>query len=169
VKLPGQRRYANGEVFPYKGRSLVLKTEELDLLRGKKPKVQIADGGYLLVSAPVEEIRKFLLFWYTDETEKIVRTLLPEWSKRLSVRPRLVEVKYAKTRWGSCSINGRIFFNSRLAMLSDDVAEYVVVHELCHLKQMNHSPAFWDEVKSALPGAMALRRSLREQEQNTAL
>jgi predicted metal-dependent hydrolase len=49
-------------------------------------------------------------------------------------------------------------------MLTDDVAEYVVVHELCHLKQMNHNREFWNEVNQALPGAMTLRRSLREQE-----
>jgi predicted metal-dependent hydrolase len=54
-------------------------------------------------------------------------------------------------------------------MLSRDVAEYVVVHELCHLKQMNHGREFWDEVKKAMPPAMSLRRSLRAQEREAVL
>jgi predicted metal-dependent hydrolase len=169
LKLSEQKLHANGEIFRYRGHPFVLKTEEGYLPPGETARVRMSDDGQLVVNASSEEIRKFLLFWYTAETEKIVRLLLPGWSKKLAVRPRLVEVKYAKTRWGSCSVSGRIFFNSRLAMLSDDVAEYVVVHELCHLKQMNHSPAFWYEVMSALPGARALRRSLREQERNTTL
>jgi predicted metal-dependent hydrolase len=121
------------------------------------------------VSAPPEGRRKTLLWWYTAETEKIARDLIPAWSKKLGVRPRAVEVKYAKTRWGSCSSSGRVFLNSRLAMLPDRVAEYIVVHELCHLKHMNHGPGFWAEVRSALPGCEALRRSLRRHERDAVI
>jgi predicted metal-dependent hydrolase len=54
-------------------------------------------------------------------------------------------------------------------MLSCDVAQYIVVHELCHLKQMNHGPGFWDEVRSVLPDVRSLRRSLRAQEHDARL
>jgi predicted metal-dependent hydrolase len=54
-------------------------------------------------------------------------------------------------------------------MLSRDAAQYIVVHELCHLKQMNHGPLFWNEVRSALPDAASLRRSLRRQERDARL
>jgi predicted metal-dependent hydrolase len=56
-----------------------------------------------------------------------------------------------------------------MSMLTQDIAQYIVVHELCHLKQMNHGPLFWNEVRSALPDAMTLRRSLREQERDARL
>jgi predicted metal-dependent hydrolase len=74
-----------------------------------------------------------------------------------------------RTRWGSCSSNGRISLNLRLPMLSPDVAEYIVVHELCHMKQMNHSALFWNEVRAALPEAMALRKKLRAEEREAVL
>ena len=127
------------------------------------------DGRISVRAGNPERARQLLVFWYTGETEKIARELVPVWSKKLNVRPRAVVVKYARTRCGSCSSNGRVFLNSRLAMLSDGVAEYVVVHELCHLKHMNHGKYFWDEVKRALPSAMPLRRSLREQEREAVL
>ncbi|MCL2684508.1 MAG: M48 family metallopeptidase [Synergistaceae bacterium] len=166
-KIIPERQYANGEKFPYGGRSL-----ELALVnKTPVPAAKVtADGGRLLVYAEEpERARQLILYWYTAETESIARLLVPAWSKKLAVRPRAVAVKYARTRWGSCSASGKIFLNSRLAMLSGDVGEYVVVHELCHLKQMNHKREFWDEVKSALPPAMELRRSLREQERVAVL
>jgi len=146
------------------GEPLSLQTEEY--LSGDRVTLML---GSLVVRAAPEEIGKYILYWYTAETERITRELLPAWSKKLRVRPRAVAVNYAKTRWGSCSSKGRIFLNSRLAMLTPDVAEYVIVHELCHLKQMNHSKKFWGEVTSALPDAQARRRSLREQEKKAAL
>ena len=166
-QAPIQRRYVNGEIFPYRGKSLELALVNEASAPG--PKVT-SDGGRLLVcAAEPERVRQLILFWYTAETESIARSLVPEWSKKLAVRPRAVTVKYALSRWGSCSVAGKIFLNARLAMLSEDVGEYLVVHELCHLKQMNHKPEFWDEVTRALPPAMALRRSLREQERAAVL
>jgi predicted metal-dependent hydrolase len=159
------RIYADGEKFPYRGTSMSLRVENATEISAEKPRVAVREDACIVVRAPDADcVKKFILYWYTSETEKIARELVPAWSKRLSVRPRMVEVKYAKTRWGSCSIRGRIFLNSRLAMLSDEVAEYIVVHELCHMKQMNHGKEFWNEVRAALPSAMALRRSLRVQE-----
>jgi predicted metal-dependent hydrolase len=161
------RAYSDGEIFKYHGRPLILRSSrDGDDLANSAA----ALGDHLVVrTADPNERKTILLRWYTAETELIVRSLVPKWSKKLSVRPRCAVVKYASTRWGSCSQSGRIFLNSRLAMLSPGAAEYIVVHELCHLKHMHHGPAFWDEVKRALPSARELRRSLREQEKYTVL
>jgi predicted metal-dependent hydrolase len=107
--------------------------------------------------------------WYAAETEKTARSLVPAWSKKLNVRPRAITVKYMRTRWGSCSSKGRISLNLRLSMLSPDVAEYIIVHELCHMKQMNHSVLFWNEMRAALPDALALRKKLRAEEREAVL
>jgi predicted metal-dependent hydrolase len=161
------RSYTDGEIFTYRGRRLPLRVA---VPEGSRPGAALSeDGAELLLRAGPEERRKYLLFFYTARTEETVRALLPAWSKKIGVRPRSAAVKFAKTRWGSCSAAGRLFFNSRLAMLSGEVAEYVVVHELCHLKQMNHSAAFWDCVRSALPCCMALRRKLRLEEREAVL
>jgi len=169
-KARAPRNYAEGEIFHYRGNPLALEIMPAAEPPDANERVGVSEGGHLVVRAiDAENAKKFILYWYTAKTEDMARALVPEWSKKLRVRPRVVHVRYAKTRWGSCSSAGRIFLNTRLAMLSDDVAEYVVVHELCHLKQMNHGKEFWDEVKKAIPSALALRRSLRAQEYDAVL
>ncbi len=159
-----KRSCREGETFPYLGRPLLLKYDGTDKVRFSD------DGAYLLFPANrAHEGHTVLLHWYTARTEEIVRHLLPLWSKKLSLRPRSAGVRYAKTRWGSCNARGDLSFNSRIAMLSPHVAEYIVVHELCHLKQMNHSKAFWNEVAAALPDWSALRRKLRQEERAAVL
>lgn len=127
------------------------------------------DGRVIVSSAGGEDLRKRLLWWLTSETESVLRELVPKWTKTLALRPHSVTVRLAKTRWGSCTSRGDLYFNSRVAMLSPDVAQYLVVHELCHLKRMDHSAAFWAEVEAALPGARALRAKLRQEEPHTVI
>lgn len=130
----------------------------------------VFDGDEIVAPRGTDDQTRMRLLWFVAaRTEEIVRRLVPEWSRRLAVRPRSAAVKYVRSRWGSCTARGDLAFSSRLSMLSPDVAEYVVVHELCHLKRMDHSPSFWAEVEAALPGAMAIRRRLRKEEPRCAI
>ena len=73
-----------------------------------------------------------------------------------------ITIRNQKTRWGSCSSKGGLNFNCLLMLTPPEVVDYVVVHELCHRKEMNHSKAFWDEVEKALPDYKSAKRWLRE-------
>jgi predicted metal-dependent hydrolase len=75
---------------------------------------------------------------------------------------RRVSIRNQSTRWGSCSTAKTLSFNVRLALIDPRLAEYVVVHELCHLQQMNHGPAFWALVKKTIPDYQARRRELKK-------
>lgn len=74
--------------------------------------------------------------------------------KRVSIRDQ-------RTMWGSCSAEGNLNFNYKIALLPPELADYVIVHELCHLKEMNHSKAFWDLVAETIPDHHARRKALK--------
>ena len=73
-----------------------------------------------------------------------------------------ISIRSQKTRWGSCSTAGNLNFNCLLLLAPPEVLDYVVVHELCHRKEMNHSPRFWAEVGRVLPDYKASKKWLRE-------
>jgi predicted metal-dependent hydrolase len=73
-----------------------------------------------------------------------------------------ITIRAQKSRWGSCSGKGNLNFNCLLMLCPDDVRDYVVVHELCHRKELNHSPRFWVEVEKVLPGYKVQRKWLKD-------
>ena len=72
-----------------------------------------------------------------------------------------ISIKNQKSRWGSCSKKGNLNFNYKIIFLPKEVADYIVVHELCHLGQFNHSPAFWQLVAQTLPQYQELKKKLK--------
>ncbi len=75
-----------------------------------------------------------------------------------------ITIRMQKSRWGSCSGKGNLNFNCFLMRTPDEIIDYVVVHELCHLKEMNHSPRFWAEVEKVLPDYKERRKWLKDHE-----
>ena len=88
---------------------------------------------------------------------------LLELAARHDVRVSRVSIRNQRWRWGSCSPSGHICLNWRLLLMPDWVRDYVLIHELMHLKRMDHSPAFWKLVATACPAHQAARRYLRQQ------
>lgn len=80
----------------------------------------------------------------------------------LNLKYNVVAIRDQKTRWGSCSRAGNLNFNFRLVFINPELLDYVVVHELCHLKELNHSPQFWQLVQSVLPDYRERRRDLKK-------
>ena len=86
---------------------------------------------------------------------------LSYWAPRIGVEPGKLSIRCQHTRWGSCAAGSRtISLNCQLMRVSEDLRDYVVVHELCHLLQPNHSPAFWALVERQLPDYRARRKAL---------
>ena len=102
----------------------------------------------------------------TAELKKKAKRILPErvayWAPLIGVRPGRIAVRCQKTRWGSCSTKGNLNFNCLLMLAPDGVIDYIVVHELCHLKHMNHSKRFYAEIEKVLPDYRQRRQWLKE-------
>jgi predicted metal-dependent hydrolase len=79
----------------------------------------------------------------------------------MGVAPRMLKLSAAKTQWGSCTTRGTVRLNEQLIRLPLRLVDYVVVHELAHLREMNHSAAFWEVVKGTCPNYAKLRRELK--------
>ncbi|MDY5956330.1 MAG: M48 family metallopeptidase, partial [Frisingicoccus sp.] len=86
-----------------------------------------------------------------DEAVEYIPKRVEHFAKIIGVDYGRITIRNQKTRWGSCSSKGNLNFNCLLMLTPPEVIDYVVVHELCHRKEMNHSKAFWSEVEKVIP------------------
>ena len=108
------------------------------------------------------ELRSLIERWYRREAATYLASRVEHYAPRLGVQPSRVTVRGQRSRWGSCSGKGTVSLNWRLMMVPSALADYVVVHELCHLRHMNHSPHFWAMVSGVVPDYRQRRRCLNE-------
>lgn len=125
---------------------------------------QFGPAGTLYVRVrPGDDANTLLEAALRDKARAVFNERLAIHAPRLGVAPPPLRLSSARTRWGSCSHHGGIALNWRLVLMPLPVVDYVVCHELAHLKEMNHSPRFWSVVEQLCPDWQALRRELRQQ------
>lgn len=152
----------NQDELPYLGerRSLTVIREDR-----KRTRVVSAMGRivlYVPYEADYEYKRKQLEKWYRKEAAEVLCEKAAEFAGYLSVSFKELHIKDQKSRWGSCSSRGSLNFNWRILMAPEPVCDYVVIHELCHLRHMNHSADFWQLVAAFCPDYKQYRKWLRE-------
>ncbi|MFG6465084.1 M48 family metallopeptidase [Roseateles sp. BYS87W] len=113
--------------------------------------------------ASAEQIRDLTQAWLQARAREDFLPRCRHFADRLGVTMTSLRLSSAQTRWGSASANGSIRLNWRLIHFAPAIIDYVVAHELAHLREMNHSPAFWDTVRSVLPDFERSRDALREE------
>ena len=107
------------------------------------------------------EIHHAIEGFYKQKAIEKIMPLTQKWAKIMAVEPRHISFRYAKKRWGSCSSTQRISFNYHLIKLSSSLIEYVVIHELAHILQPNHSKDFWAVVYHHLPDYKSREEKIR--------
>lgn len=98
-----------------------------------------------------KEMALQLRIWMIEKGSEIIKKRTAEYSVILGVKYNNIRIKDTKTRWGSCSSKRNLNFNYRILMAPEKVMDYIIVHELCHLKHMNHGKQFWETVALYMP------------------
>ncbi|QBY03793.1 M48 family peptidase [Thalassotalea sp. HSM 43] len=146
-----ERQYQHDEVFYYLG-----KPYRLSVVVASKNSVSI-EAEHIVVAVKVANddpalianaVKKQLHAWYKQQAMSILLARSEQWQQDTKLKAKCSTVRYFKSRWGSCDSKGHVKLNWLLVMAPDWVIDYVIIHELCHLKHMNHSAEFWALVSS---------------------
>ena len=97
-------------------------------------------------------VRQHLEYWYLSHALDRLTEKSHRFAEILGVKPKSIKVRDYKARWGSCSASGDVSYNWKIIMAPHHIVDYVVVHELCHMLQHNHSPRYWQHVEKIIPG-----------------
>jgi predicted metal-dependent hydrolase len=151
-----KKQFADGEKFLFLGNEYTLR-----IVQPQRPALKF-NGGFTLGRTVQKRGETVFTRWYKDQALRLFSERVEFYAALHGFEPKQVKVNSAKTRWGSCSANGTINFTWRLVMAPLEVVDYVVLHELAHLKIKNHSPRFWKLVESLCPEFKRHRKWLRE-------
>ncbi|MBC7457985.1 MAG: M48 family metallopeptidase [Bdellovibrionaceae bacterium] len=145
--------FKEGELFPFLGE---MKYFTFVPYKNKKIKLQIEDGFiscYHPAGTPSdkEKIRQCLIQLYKRNASVYLIERCKVLSKEMKLAPNQIKIQTANTRWGSCNSHGTVNLNWKLMLFSPSLIDYVIIHELCHLKHLDHSENFWSLVKNFYP------------------
>jgi predicted metal-dependent hydrolase len=158
-RKPRARLWQDGELVDYLGRQLrlALRAEHYSL-------VQLQDGGVLALSLPephtADTVRAALVKWYRRHALAYFGTRVAYYSGQLAIEAPRVLISNARTLWGSCNAKREVRLSWRLMQAAPHIVDYVVAHELAHLRQMNHSARFWRVVERLCPDYASARAEL---------
>ena len=155
------RSYQSGEEFAYLGQPM-----RLELFcdpQQTKTKVRLREGT-IQISGPdcsPPTVQAALETWYRWAAGRYIQARVGHYQTPVGRPPGRITIREQKTRWGSCSARGNLNFNWRIMMAPPEIIDYLVVHELCHLVHLDHSPQFWKLVGSIIPDYKARQNWLR--------
>jgi len=98
---------------------------------------------------------------YKEKARRFINERIDYYNQIYNFKINRISVRNQRTRWGSCSKKGNLNFNYRILLLPQYLADYIIVHELCHLKEMNHSFRFWNLVAHVFPNHLEIRKEFR--------
>jgi predicted metal-dependent hydrolase len=156
----------DGGSLPFLGRHLTIRLDAED--GAARAAIACASESELRLAldpaSGEDQVRAAVQEWMKGEARRILGERIELLAQRGGVRPLGWRLSSARTRWGSCNEDGRIWLNWRLLFYPIEVIDYVVAHELAHLAELNHGPRFWQEVARLLPDFEAARARIKDEE-----
>jgi len=141
-----EREWVNGQSYLYLGRNYRLK-----ILKESDTFLSLKNGFFNLEKSQIHNANKLFVEFYKEKgLPKIIERVI-YYKKRMGLDPRKIRIMDLKNRWASCSVSGNINFHWKCIMAPLTVIDYIVVHELAHLKYKNHTSAFWNEIDKVIP------------------
>jgi predicted metal-dependent hydrolase len=155
----GEKAFLPGEKFLYLGEWYPLEIHESN---HKELPLRLSFGVFVLSKDHMEEVRDLFVQWYKKEAKEKIVERIDYYSHRLHLFPKGIKITNAKSRWGSCSRDNRLSFSWRIIMASLAIIDYILIHELVHIREKNHSKRFWTTLGSILPDYRKHRVWLKE-------
>lgn len=157
-----ERKYLNGDIIPYKGQGYTLKIKE-----GNREVIIDPSNFVINLSCKTkDEAKGIILNWYKKQAEEYIKNKVKYYEEILGVKSANIRIKNQNTLWGSCSSKRNLNFNLKIIMAPINIIDYVIIHELCHIKHMNHSLEFWKEVEKIIPDYKEKRTFLKNYGKN---
>jgi hypothetical protein len=153
-----EKAFISGEKFLFLGELYPLEIQD----NNKEPPLKLSFGKFVIDKNHIEEARDLFIKWYKEEAKERIIGRIDYYSKRLQLFPKGVKITSAKYRWGSCSRDDRLSFSWRMIMASFSIIDYILIHELVHIKEKNHSKRFWNYLESVHPDYKKHRLWLKE-------
>ncbi len=153
-----EKAFVSGEHFFYLGASYPL--ELLDSERRTSP-LELSSGHFILGRDHIGQAKELFVEWYK---RKAIETIVPRvknYSHRFGLFPKSIRITNAKSRWGSCSAENRLSFSWHIILAPLEVIDYILLHELAHIQEKNHSKRFWNFLESILPDYKNRRQWLK--------
>jgi len=145
------KEYVSGEGFYYRGRKYRLKLlDELHPFRNGE-KLRFQGNRFLMPRVLAPKGREIFIGWYNKRAADWIPRRVHLLQDRVGVRAESIEIRDLGFRWGSCTEKGKILFHWRLILLPPERIDYLILHELVHLHEHNHSPAFYERLRRAAP------------------
>ena len=154
-----KRAFLPGEKFLYLGEWYPLEIYEPNQ---KESPLRLSFGKFILNKDHWEKARDLFVEWYKKEAREKIAERINYYSDRVHLFPEGIRITSAKSRWGSCSRDNRLSFSWRIIMASLTIIDYILIHELVHIREKNHSRQFWTTLESILPDYRKHRVWLRE-------
>lgn len=152
-----RKEFIGGEGFLYLGRSYRLK-----LVAAQDPALKLSHGRFCLSRSALPAAREHFIRWYSERARVWLAARVKDYQASMGVAPAGVKVQDLGYRWGSCGKGQWLYFHWKTILLPTHIAEYVAVHEIAHLHEPHHTPAFWLRVERAMPDYLQRKTWLAE-------